>query len=115
MKTFLYIAASTLVVGFAFWAYQVNYATQAAVRDLDDLRLEIAQEREVIGMLRAEWAYLNRPDRLRLLAETYYSDLQLAPMTATHFADPAEVPFQGQNAGSALADKVLGAVLEGSE
>ncbi|MEM8869158.1 MAG: cell division protein FtsL [Pseudomonadota bacterium] len=114
MKTLLYIAASALVVGFAFWAYQVNYATQASVRDLETLRQEIAREREAIGMLRAEWAYLNRPDRLRLLAETYFGTLQLAPMTAVHFADPTEVPFRDAPANT-LADSVLQAVLEGTE
>ena len=51
----------------ATWAYRVNYATQEAMGRLADLRQEIAAEREAIAVLNAEWAYLNRPDRLRAL------------------------------------------------
>ncbi|MHA3976577.1 cell division protein FtsL [Halovulum sp. GXIMD14794] len=93
MRTLLYIAASALVVAFAAWAYQVNYTTQEAVRRVDSLRAQIAEEREAIAMLNAEWAYLNRPDRLRALAEMYFPELGLMPMTAEHFGDPAMVPY----------------------
>ena len=93
MKTFLYLSAGTLVVGFAYWAYQVNYDTQEAIRRVEALRADIATEREALSVLNAEWAYLNRPDRLRVLAEQYFSDLQLMPMTADHFADPAMIDY----------------------
>ena len=93
MRTLLYIAASALVVAFAAWAYQVNYTTQDAVQRVADLRDRIAEEREAIAMLNAEWAYLVRPDRLRALAEMYFPDLGLMPMTADHFGDPAMVPY----------------------
>ncbi len=114
MRTLLYIAASALVVAFAFWAYQVNYTTQEAVRDVERLRLEMAQERGTIAMLNAEWAYLNRPDRLRVLAEEYFAELGLAPMTAGHFADPAEVAFPPAATEDRLAGDVLDAVLGGA-
>lgn len=113
MKTLLYVAASALVVAFAFWAYQVNYTTQEAVREVERLRLEIAQERSTIAILNAEWAYLNRPDRLRILAEQYFAELGLAPMSAEHFADPAEVTFP-RAVEDRLAGDVLDAVLGGA-
>ncbi|MSU89802.1 cell division protein FtsL [Rhodobacteraceae bacterium 2CG4] len=93
MRTLLYLAASALVVAFAAWAYQVNYSTQDAVQRVADLRAQIAAEREAIAMFSAEWAYLNRPDRLRALAEMYFPELGLMPMTAEHFGDPAMVPY----------------------
>lgn len=93
MKTLLYIAASTVLVVFAYWAYSVNYATQHAVSRVETLQNQISMERETIGVLRAEWAYLNRPDRLRELAETHFGDLQLMPMNADHFDDPTSVAF----------------------
>lgn len=93
MRTLLYIAASALVVAFAAWAYQVNYTTQETVRRVDNLRAQIAEEREAIAMLNAEWAFLNRPDRLRALAEMYFPELGLMPMTSEHFGDPAMVPY----------------------
>ena len=114
MRTALYLAASALVVAFAFWAYQVNYATQEAVRRVADLRAEIAQQRAAISMLNAEWAYLNRPERLRTLAEEFFPTLELGPMTSTHFGDPAMVSYPVEGDG-ALADAILEAVLEASE
>jgi hypothetical protein len=93
VKTFLYLCAGALVVGCAYWAYQVNYDTQEAIRRVDGLRAQIAAEREALSVLNAEWAYLTRPDRLRVLAEANFSDLQLMPMTAGHFADPAMVAY----------------------
>ncbi len=93
MRTLLYIAASALVLAFAGWAYSVNYATQEAVRQAEDLRRQIARERAAIAMLKAEWAYLNRPDRLRDLAEAHFPRLGLMPLSAGHFGSPAEVVF----------------------
>ena len=43
-----------------------------------DLRAEIADEREALAVLNAEWAYLNRPDRLRDLADLNGDRLGLA-------------------------------------
>ncbi len=93
MKTVMTIGAVALVVAFAFWAYGVNYATQDAERRVAALRLEIAEEKATIAMLRAEWAYLNRPDRLRELAELHFGDLGLMPLDAAHFSDAALLPF----------------------
>lgn len=114
MRLTLYLAASALVVAFAFWAYHVNYTTQESVRRVDDLRRAIATERAEISMLNAEWAYLNRPDRLRALAEEFFADLQLGPMTANHFGDPAMVAYPVPE-DEQLAGAVLDAVLEASE
>lgn len=115
IRVFLYAAAGAIVVGFAFWAYEVNYTTQAAAREVRTLRAEIAREREAIGMLNAEWAYLNRPERLRALAEDYFSVLQLGPMTAAHFGTPAEVPLPPADDESQLADVILDLVLEAGQ
>jgi len=114
MRLTLYLATSALVVAFAFWAYHVNYTTQEAVRRVDNLRQAISTERAAISMLNAEWAYLNRPDRLRALAEEYFGELQLGPMTANHFGDPAMVAYPVPE-DQQLADAVLDAVLESSQ
>lgn len=106
MRTFLYLSASALLVGFAFWAYRVNYDTQEAVRRVEDLRARIAFEREALSVLNAEWAYLNRPDRLRALAEANFPDLQLMPMTADHFGEVAEVPMPVEELEALVAELV---------
>jgi hypothetical protein len=65
------------VIGLGFWAYRENYATQAALRGLSDLQDEIADLRDALSVQRAEWAYLNRPDRLRELATVNFDRLGL--------------------------------------
>ena len=41
MKTFFYLTAALLVMGLAFWAYQENYQTQAALKDSAALKRQI--------------------------------------------------------------------------
>lgn len=93
MRILLYLSATVLVVLCAVWAYRVNYSTQDAQNRVADLRAAIAQERETLAVLRAEWAYLNRPDRLAVLVERNADALGLVPLTPEHFADPAMVAF----------------------
>jgi len=93
MRSFLYAFAAFAVIGLAYWAYNENYATQAAVRRVDALQSEIGGQREKLNILRAEWAYLNRPDRLRDLADINYNALQLMPLAAEHFGDTEQVAF----------------------
>ncbi len=93
MKTVATLFAVAMLVVIATWAYRVNYDTQDAERRVEQLRRAIAEERAAIAMLRAEWAYLNRPDRLRELAELHFGELGLMPLDAEHFADAAKLPF----------------------
>ncbi|HSF94812.1 MAG TPA: hypothetical protein VLA52_07275 [Thermohalobaculum sp.] len=81
------------VVAAASWTYHINYRTKLALERIDDLRAGIAAEREATNILRVEWAYLNRPERLRRLVEASNDQLQLEPMGPQHFDDVAAVPF----------------------
>lgn len=91
MKLFLYASAAAIVVLFGAWTFKVNYETRDAKIRVAQLQREIADERESISVLRVEWAYLNRPERLRVLSETYFMELRLMPIHAEHFADHSDV------------------------
>lgn len=93
MKTILYLSAVVLLAVCATWAYRVNYATQDALNRNADLRAQIADEREALGVLRAEWAYLNRPDRLRELVAANADALGLVELTPEQFGDVTDAPF----------------------
>ncbi len=87
MRPLLYLSTAVIVMALAFWAYRENYATQAALRELANLQDEIAGLREDIAMQRAEWAYLNRPARLKELATVNFDRLMLLPLEPEQLAD----------------------------
>jgi hypothetical protein len=93
VRILLHLSAALLVVVFATWAYRVNYATQEALNRVADLRARIADEREAISVLKAEWAYLNRPDRLRELVALHADTLGLVPLAPEHFGEAAMVAY----------------------
>ena len=69
MRALFYITSLLAVMGLAVWAYQENYRTQASLREVERLSEEIGDLRETLADLNAEWSYLNRPERLRELAD----------------------------------------------
>lgn len=95
MRSLLYVLTAFAVMGLAFWAYHENYRTQAELSEARKLQSEIADLRERLGVLKAEWAYLNRPDRLRELADINFARLGLLPMEPRQFGDAREVPYPG--------------------
>jgi len=93
MRTLAYIMTILAVFGLAFWAYRENYATQQVLKETRSLRSNIAAAQVRLSVLRAEWAYLNRPDRLRNLAELNFDSLGLVPLRPDQFGRVDEVSF----------------------
>lgn len=114
MRGLIYAGLALAVMALASWAYRENYATQSSLRELRDLRAEIAATQARIDRLAAEWAYLNRPDRLRDLAEINFQRLELLPMRPAAFAGVEEVPMPGA-AATVLSSFVVSAGVPGAE
>jgi hypothetical protein len=93
MRGLLHLLAAVAVIALAFWAYRETYLTQQATAELRGLQREIAGLREAIGVQRAEWAFLNRPDRLRALALANFESLGLMPMLPGQFGEIEQVAF----------------------
>lgn len=93
MKSIFYVLAALAVVGLGFWAYQENYKTQQAIKEVRQLHRDIGAAHERLGMLRAEWAYLNRPDRLMDLAELNFDRLGLLPLMPDAFGDVSQIIY----------------------
>ena len=93
MRSFAFILTISLVIGLAFWAYQVNYQTQRAISESEALQRQIGDARSRLAILRAEWAYLNRPDRLRDLAEINFDRLGLLPLRPYQFGKIDQVGY----------------------
>ena len=93
MRSIFYVVTTLIVMGLAFWAYRQNYETQDAMRSAAAVRADIAKLRETLGVLRAEWAYLNRPDRLRELADLNFDRLGLLALTPEQFGNADQVAY----------------------
>ncbi|NCO85405.1 MAG: cell division protein FtsL [Rhodobacterales bacterium] len=93
MKGLIHVMAALAVMGLAFWAYQENYKTQQALREVRGLHAQIGAAHARLGVLRAEWAYLNRPDRLRDLAGLNFDRLGLLPLKPEGFGSIGAVAY----------------------
>lgn len=93
MRMFLGLVLGFSVLALAFWAYQENYRTRQALADNRAVAREIGRLQEHLGVLKAEWAYLNRPDRLRELTELNFERLRLLPMSPDHFGKLDQVAY----------------------
>ena len=93
MRSLTYLACVLTVMALAFWAYRENYRTQAAIDDMGKIRREIAGLREDLGVLRAEWAYQNRPERLRELVDLNFERLLLVPQEMGQVVELGHVDY----------------------
>ncbi|AGT09618.1 cell division protein FtsL [Paracoccus aminophilus] len=93
MRSILYLTTALVVMGLAFWAYRENYRTQDAIRKMEAIQYQIGGLRQDIGTLRAEWSYLNRPDRLRELVNLNFDKLKLVPLNSDQFVDIRQVAY----------------------
>jgi len=77
------------VAALAIGLYMVKYSVQDVQRKVATLKAELASEKESLHLLNAEWAYLNRPDRLRQLADKH---LDLVPLDSRQIESVAVLP-----------------------
>jgi len=112
MRSFFYVVSALAVIGLAFWSYQENYKTRNSLKQVSKLQNEIGQARQALAVLRAEWAYLNRPERLRDLVEINFERLGLLPLSPEQFGKIDQVAFPAPPVGSIEKPVSLSANLE---
>jgi hypothetical protein len=54
-----------------FGVLQVKSNVQNLQRDLDEIKHQLAADKSSIRVLKAEWAYLNKPERVERIANKY--------------------------------------------
>ena len=97
MKNLFLGCLVVMVMALAFWGYTENYTTKNTLDNITQLNEDIGLANSRLRVLRAEWAYLNRPERLLQLVNANFADLKLLQLTSDHFARLEQIPFQGQD------------------
>jgi len=86
-----------VIVIAAFMLYKVKYEVQSLKNQVAETSRELEQEKQALHVVAAEWAYLNRPERLQKLAVKY---LAASDVTVNQIADIEAIPFPGQSVAS---------------
>ena len=79
-----------VIVVASFMLYRVKYEVQAIRSQIAQLSNDLEQEKEAMHVVAAEWAYLNRPERLRALSARY---LASSGITVEQIADVQAIPY----------------------
>lgn len=89
MIRYLSFVAVALLVAVSFELYNGASRVKDEERELAGVKAQIAREQESIRVLKAEWTFLNQPDRLQTLARDH---LALAPTAASQIVMLASLP-----------------------
>ena len=84
--TLLWLVSFAVAVGLVF---QIKYAVQHLEDQLAYAQARIHNDREALHILRAEWSYLNQPQRIARLAQRH---LDMIPLTAPQIGRIASLP-----------------------
>jgi hypothetical protein len=85
----LTLLAVCAAAGSGLHLYQVKHSVSLLDRELREIHRETERARERTAVLRAEWALLNEPERLRATAQQH---LSLEPMSHAQFTRWEELP-----------------------
>lgn len=89
MLRLINLAVIGALVLAAAWVYEIKYSSTRQAERVAKLRAEIRRERDTIAALRAEWAQLDNPDRIQILARRH---LTLKPIEPTQFDTLERLP-----------------------
>lgn len=102
MSRSLSLIALVLLGIVAFGLYRLSYEVQRMEDELLELNRALAQERETIGVLQAEWSYLSRPEYLQDKAERL---LDMKPATAKRIVRIEDLPWRQERGGAPVAQQ----------
>lgn len=89
MRRTITLALITLTAVMSYGLYNMKYEVRRLEFRLSEVNADLAADHEALRVLRAEWAYLNRPDRLQELAARH---LKLTPLSYDQVTSLAALP-----------------------
>lgn len=88
----LILLAAMLVV--AVVTYGLKRQAEGAADEVARLEREIADERDNLAILRAEWSMLTQPGRLQAVVDQYAEHFRLQPFSPDQIATLGEIPLR---------------------
>ena len=102
MIRFLTLVSIAALIGSALFAYRVKYDTIYFSEQVAKMKNRIMREQDAINTLRAEWQFLNKPDRVQSLTETH---TDLVPLGVQRIVRWQDVPAR-KDQGDAIGAKI---------
>ena len=90
MRTYGILSWLALIVIAGYAMFHMSFEVEKLELQLSDLNRKALNEQEAIHVLRAEWSYLNRPDRLSELSRELLPNLQ--PPTIRQIMSVGQIP-----------------------
>jgi hypothetical protein len=81
-----------LMITAASVTYKIKHDAEKQMTQVSKLERMIADERDTIDLLKADWSLLTQPNRLQKLVETYHDQLQLQFVEAQQIVGLNELP-----------------------
>ena len=75
MKTLAAFVWVLMVIATGYTLFHITFQVEALEQQLSALNREILQEQETIHVLKAEWSYLNQPERVKALTEKFLPEM----------------------------------------
>lgn len=91
MIRLLHVLAICCLISSAAYAYSIKYDTLFYAEEIAKVRAKLVKERDAIAVAKAEWALLERPDRLQRMVDQH---LDLQPMSINQLARFADLPVR---------------------
>lgn len=88
-----------LALGFGFGLFQLKYQVQGLEQKLARINRQILENEEAIHVLKAEWSYLNRPERIDALSRKY---LGFQPLTGQQYGSFENLPQRDDSVASGM-------------
>ena len=96
MKSYALLCWLLLITAAGYAMFHVSFQVEELEQELSDLNRTALNEQEAIHVLRAEWSYLSRPDRISELAKELLPSLR--PPAVSQIQTVEQLPEKGADA-----------------
>jgi hypothetical protein len=81
-----------LMIAAAGITYKIKHDAEKQMTEVHKIERMIADEKDTIDLLKADWSLLTQPSRLQKLVASFQGQLNLQPVEAQQIANINEVP-----------------------